>query len=67
VARVRPLALLVAANPVTPFVRLYQELLFFGRVPGPGLWLQAVGLALVAWAIGSWIFERLSQTLVEAV
>src|SRR6185436_8708399 len=67
VARVRPLALLVAANPVTPFVRLYQELLFFGRVPGPGLWLQAAGLALVAWAIGSWIFERLSQTLVEAV
>ena len=52
---------------MTPFIRLYQELLFFGRVPGPGLWLQALGLALVAWAIGSWIFERLSQTLVEAV
>lgn len=67
IAGVRPLRLLVAANPMTPFIRLYQELLFFGRVPGPGLWLQAAGLALVAWAIGSWLFERLSQTLVEAV
>lgn len=67
IASVRPLQLLVAANPLTPFIRLYQELLFFGHVPGPGLWLQAAGLALVAWAIGSWLFERLSQTLVEAV
>jgi len=67
VASVRALRLLVAVNPATPFIRLYQELLFFGRVPGPGLWLQALGLALIAWAIGSWLFERLSQTLVEAV
>jgi ABC-type polysaccharide/polyol phosphate export permease len=67
VAQVRPLAVLVAANPVTPFVRLYQELLFFGHVPGPSLWLQAAGLALIAWALGSWLFERLAGTLVEAV
>lgn len=67
VASVRPLALLVSANPVTPFIRLYQELLFFGRLPAPSLWLQAVGLALIAWALGSWLFERLSGTLVEAV
>jgi ABC-2 type transport system permease protein/lipopolysaccharide transport system permease protein len=61
------LATVVAANPVTPFVRLYQQLLFFGTVPAPALWLQAAGLALLAWAIGTWLFERLSQTLVEAV
>jgi ABC-type polysaccharide/polyol phosphate export permease len=67
VAQVRSLALLVAANPVTPFIRLYQEMLFFGRVPAPSLWLQAGGLALIAWAVGSWLFDRLAQTLVEAV
>jgi ABC-type polysaccharide/polyol phosphate export permease len=61
------LATVVAANPMTPFVRLYQELLFFGHLPAPALWLQAAGLAAIAWAIGTWIFERLSQTLVEAV
>jgi ABC-type polysaccharide/polyol phosphate export permease len=67
VAGVRPLLLLVRANPVTPFIRLYQELLFFGRLPPAGIWLQAAGLALAAWAVGSWLFERLSPTLVEAV
>lgn len=61
------LALAVAANPVTPFVRLHQELLFYGRLPGPALWLQAGGLALLAWGAGSWLFDRLSPTLVEAV
>ena len=59
--------IVVALNPFTPFVRLYQELLFAGSWPDPGLWLAAVGLALIAWAGGTWIFERLRSTLVEAV
>jgi ABC-type polysaccharide/polyol phosphate export permease len=67
VAAIRPLALLLAWNPVTPFVRLYQELLFHGQLPEPLLWLQAGGVALLAWWAGSWLFDRLAQTLVEAV
>lgn len=67
VRQVRGLSWLVALNPLTPFVRLFQELLFFGRVPAADLWLQAAGLALVAWAAGSWLFDRLAPTLVEAV
>jgi len=58
---------IVAANPLTPFVRLYQDVLFYGQVPEPALWLQAAGLGLLAWGIGTWLFDRLSQTLVEAV
>ncbi|HVS02671.1 MAG TPA: ABC transporter permease [Thermoanaerobaculia bacterium] len=57
----------IAANPVTPFVRCYQQLLFAGEVPGPGVWLQVVGLGVLAWAGGSWLFGRLEDTLVEAV
>jgi ABC-type polysaccharide/polyol phosphate export permease len=67
VRHVRGLAWVIAANPATPFVRLYQELLFFGRVPEAGLWLQAAGLALISWGAGTWLFDRLSRTLVEAV
>jgi ABC-type polysaccharide/polyol phosphate export permease len=67
VAHLRALSLVVAANPFTPFVRLYQELLFHGRLPPTALWLQSAGLALLAWGAGSWLFERLSPTLVEAV
>jgi ABC-type polysaccharide/polyol phosphate export permease len=67
VRHVRGLEWVLAANPATPFLRLYQELLFFGRLPPAALWLQAAGLALLAWAAGTWLFERLSRTLVEAV
>ena len=67
IATVPLLQTVVAANPLTPFVRLYQDILFYGHVPEAALWLQAAGLALVAWAIGTWLFDRLSQTLVEAV
>ena len=67
VASYRALSALLAVNPVTPFIRLYQELLFFGRPPGAELWLQAAGVALIAWGAGTWLFDRLAQTLVEAV
>ena len=67
VRHVRGLSWVIAANPATPFLRLYQELLFHGRLPAASLWLQATGLALLAWAAGTWLFDRLSRTLVEAV
>ena len=67
VRHVRGLSWVIAANPATPFLRLYQELLFHGRMPDSSLWLQATGLALLAWAAGTWLFMRLSRTLVEAV
>lgn len=62
-----PLHLAVSLNPFTPFMLAYQEAVFFGRAPGVGLWLQMGLIALVIGWIGGWIFERLSETLVEAV
>ncbi len=58
---------IVAHNPLTPFVHAYQEAIFYGRVPVLGHWLEMVAVSLVVWAVGSWIFDRLSDTLVEAV
>ncbi len=57
----------ISWNPFTPFTLAYQELLFAGRVPGFFLWGQMVLLAALAWFAGSWLFERLRETLVEAV
>jgi len=57
----------VAHNPFTPFVRGYQEILFYGRPPTPGLWLGMAAVSAVTWVVGSWLFDRLSDTLVEAV
>ncbi len=54
-------------NPFTPFTTAYQQVLFHGVWPGPGLWLHMLGWAAVAWLAGSWLFERLSDSLAEAV
>ncbi len=57
----------VAHNPITPFIRSYQEAIFFGRWPELGLWLEMIVVGAVVWALGAWLFDRLSDTLVEAV
>jgi ABC-type polysaccharide/polyol phosphate export permease len=62
----RPLRLLVRANPFTPFTLAYQELLFHGSLPEATLWLQMAAVSLVGWVVGSWLFDRLRDTLVEA-
>ncbi len=58
---------IVAHNPITCFVLAYQETLFYGRVPAAGLWLEMAVVSLVVWGLGTWLFDRLSDTLVEAV
>lgn len=57
----------VALNPFTPFFRGYQETLFYARFPEPMLWAAMAGVAVVTFAAGAWLFDRLSETLVEAV
>ena len=52
---------------MTPFTLAYQEALFAGRFPPPALWLEMAAVAFVAWVIGCWIFDRLRETLVEAL
>jgi ABC-type polysaccharide/polyol phosphate export permease len=61
------LALVVKLSPATPFTLAYQDALFAGRLPAPGLWLQMAFWALVGFAFGGLVFRRLRETLVEAV
>lgn len=57
----------VAYNPFTPFIRSYQEAVFYGRWPALELWLAMVVAGGLIWGLGAWLFDRLSDTLVEAV
>lgn len=57
---------LVASNPFTPFLLAYQECIFYGRVPSGQIWLAMVVFSALFWALGTWLFGRLSETLAEA-
>lgn len=63
----RILQRVVALNPFTPFLQAYQDTLFHGRVPGPGAWMSMLCVSALVWVLGASVFDRLSDTLVEAV
>jgi ABC-type polysaccharide/polyol phosphate export permease len=54
-------------NPFTPFVLGYQQVLFQGTVPDPGLWLHMAAWSAITWILGAGLFSRLRSSLVEAV
>ena len=54
-------------NPFTPFTEATQEVLFRGHLPEPILWLHMAAWAGVCWVVGIWLFDRLRDSLVEAV
>jgi len=54
-------------NPFTPFTEATQEVLFRGAWPDPSLWLHMVLWAAGSWIVGVWFFDRLRDSLVEAV
>lgn len=63
----RLLRALLRLNPMTPFVVSYQDVLFFGRLPALSDALLMVGYALVSMIGGIFIFDRLRDTLAEAI
>jgi len=60
-------ALVRWCNPFTPFTEATQEALFRGHWPELGIWIHMAAWSLGCWVIGIWIFDRLRDSLVEAV
>jgi lipopolysaccharide transport system permease protein len=63
----RPIRVLLRMNPMTPFVRSYQDVFFFGRMPGALEITLMVLYALASFAAGAVVFDRLRDTLAEAI
>lgn len=57
----------VRLNPFTPFTLAYQQLSFFDVIPDATLWLQMIVVSFLGFYLGTALFERLSETLTEAV
>jgi ABC-type polysaccharide/polyol phosphate export permease len=61
-----PMRWVVQLNPFTPFTLAYQGVLYRGLVPTPLLWTQMALVSALFWGMGSWLFDRLRETLAEA-
>jgi lipopolysaccharide transport system permease protein len=57
----------ILANPVTPLIQVYRDVVLLGEVPSLLTWGWAAAVALVFWAFGSWTFSRLRETIAETV
>lgn len=63
----RPLRALLRLNPMTPFIVSYQDILFFGHLPGTADTLLMISYAFLSISIGFAVFDRLRDTLAEAI
>lgn len=63
----RPLRAMLRVNPMTPFVVSYQDVLFFGRLPNVSDTILMVAYAAGSLYLGFFVFDRLRDTLAEAI
>jgi lipopolysaccharide transport system permease protein len=63
----RTLRALLRLNPMTPFVVSYQNIFFFGRLPTLADTLLMLVYACGSIALGFFVFDRLRDTLAEAI
>ena len=63
----RLLRAVLRLNPMTPFVVSYQDVLFFGHLPGLADTLLMIAYAFASMLAGFFVFERLRDTLAEAI
>jgi homopolymeric O-antigen transport system permease protein len=64
---IRGLRALMRVNPMTPFVVAYQDVIFVGRFPTMADTFLMIAYALASLALGFTVFERLRDTLAEAI
>ena len=58
------MARLIGLNPMYVFITLFRQLLLYGRMPSPGLWLAGAGMAALVFAFGVLVFRRLQKTFI---
>lgn len=54
-------------NPMTPFVRSWQQVFFFGATPGWSDMLLMIAYSFISFVVGMIVFERLRDSLAEAL
>jgi lipopolysaccharide transport system permease protein len=63
----RALRALLRINPMTPFVVAYQDIFFFGRIPSLSDTVLILFYSIASLLTGFFVFDRLRDTLAEAI
>jgi ABC-type polysaccharide/polyol phosphate export permease len=63
----RALRAMLRVNPMTPFVVAYQDVFFFGRLPNLSDTVLILFYAFGSMTLGFFVFDRLRDTLAEAI
>ena len=63
----RGLRAMLRINPMTPFVVAYQDIFFFGRLPNLSDSILILFYAFGSLVLGFFVFDRLRDTLAEAI
>jgi len=63
----RALRAMLRVNPMTPFVVAYQDVLFFGRIPNVSDVVLILAYSAGSLYLGMTVFDRLRDTLAEAI
>jgi ABC-type polysaccharide/polyol phosphate export permease len=63
----RPIRALLRLNPMTPFVVAYQDIIFYGKLPSFSDTFLIIAYAAVSAGFGFTVFDRLRDTLAEAI
>lgn len=63
----KPLRTVLRLNPMTPFVASFQDIFFFAQLPSMVDVVLMVFYAMTSLLIGFWVFDRLRDTLAEAL
>lgn len=63
----RLLRALLRVNPMTPFIVAYQDIFFFGRLPNASDTVLMLVYAAASLFMGFFVFDRLRDTLAEAI
>jgi lipopolysaccharide transport system permease protein len=63
----RTLRAMLHVNPMTPFAVSYQDVLFYGRFPSVSNTILMVAYAAGSLYLGFFVFDRLRDTLAEAI
>ena len=54
-------------NPMVSVIAVYRNVAFAGTLGTPAQWGLAMATGVVAWLLGAAVFDRLRDTIVEAV